>query len=45
MDLARLLDAFVLEKALYELSYELDNRPGWLGIPLGAVLEITGVDA
>ncbi len=44
-DLARLLDAFVLEKALYELGYEVDNRPGWLDIPLGAVLELTGVDA
>ena len=44
-DLARLLDAFVLEKALYELGYELDNRPDWLGIPLGAILDLTGVDA
>ncbi|MDQ2833160.1 MAG: maltose alpha-D-glucosyltransferase [Acidobacteriota bacterium] len=33
-----LLDAFVLEKALYELLYELDNRPGWVRIPLAGIL-------
>ena len=35
----RLLGAFVLEKALYELKYELNNRPHWLGIPLVGILE------
>jgi maltose alpha-D-glucosyltransferase / alpha-amylase len=35
-----LLELFVLEKALYELGYEADNRPGWLGIPLHGLLEI-----
>jgi maltose alpha-D-glucosyltransferase/alpha-amylase len=29
-----LLDAFVLDKALYELAYELNNRPDWVRIPL-----------
>ena len=33
-DFTRLLDAFLLEKALYEVAYELNNRPAWLGIPL-----------
>jgi maltose alpha-D-glucosyltransferase / alpha-amylase len=34
----RLLGAFILEKALYELRYELNNRPHWLGIPLVGIL-------
>jgi predicted trehalose synthase len=33
-----LLDAFILDKVLYELLYELDNRPGWLRVPLGGIL-------
>lgn len=28
-----LLDAFLLEKALYEVAYELNNRPSWVPIP------------
>jgi maltose alpha-D-glucosyltransferase/alpha-amylase len=34
----RLLEAFLLDKALYELRYELNNRPSWIGIPLGGIL-------
>ncbi len=30
-----LLDLFVLEKAFYELRYELANRPDWVPVPLG----------
>ena len=26
-----LLDVFMLDKALYELNYELNNRPDWVG--------------
>jgi maltose alpha-D-glucosyltransferase/alpha-amylase len=33
-----LLEAYLLEKALYELLYELDNRPAWVHIPLAGVL-------
>jgi len=33
-----LLDAYVLDKVLYELVYELDNRPGWVRVPLGGIL-------
>ncbi|HEY6483298.1 MAG TPA: maltose alpha-D-glucosyltransferase [Steroidobacteraceae bacterium] len=36
---APLLQLFEIEKALYELRYELDNRPDWVGIPLHSVLE------
>lgn len=32
------LDAWVLDKALYEVRYELANRPAWVGLPLGALL-------
>ena len=34
-----LLRLFELEKALYELRYELGNRPAWVGIPLQGILE------
>ena len=35
----RLLSAFVLEKATYELAYELNNRPDWVRIPLAGIAE------
>jgi maltose alpha-D-glucosyltransferase/alpha-amylase len=31
---------FELEKALYEVEYEVDNRPAWVGIPLGAAVTL-----
>ncbi|WP_278235040.1 phosphotransferase [Isoptericola sp. AK164] len=34
---ATVLDALVLDKALYEVVYESHHRPTWLPIPLGAV--------
>ncbi len=37
-----LLDAFVLEKALYELGYELNHRPEWIRIPLTGILKLIG---
>jgi maltose alpha-D-glucosyltransferase/alpha-amylase len=42
-DARRLLDLFELEKALYELRYELNNRPGWVSIPLQGVLALAGL--
>ena len=36
--LRRLLDTLVLDKAAYELSYELNNRPDWVDIPLRGLL-------
>lgn len=33
----RLLDLFVLEKALYEICYEAANRPAWLSIPVRGI--------
>ncbi len=35
-----LLAAYLLEKALYELLYELNNRPAWLHIPLAGILAL-----
>ncbi len=35
-----LLDAFLLQKALYEVAYELNNRPGWLQIPVRGILDL-----
>jgi trehalose synthase-fused probable maltokinase len=40
-----LLRLFLLEKALYEVSYELANRPKWIGIPLAGVLALLDRDA
>ncbi len=37
---AALLRAFTLDKALYELLYELNNRPAWVRIPLQGVLAL-----
>jgi maltose alpha-D-glucosyltransferase/alpha-amylase len=39
-DLILLLNAFLMEKAIYELGYELNNRPEWVGIPLGGIKDI-----
>jgi maltose alpha-D-glucosyltransferase/alpha-amylase len=36
----RLLDFFLLEKALYEIEYELSHRPEWLNVPLTGTLRI-----
>lgn len=35
-----LLDLFLLEKAVYEVAYELNSRPAWLSIPLTGVLSV-----
>jgi maltokinase len=39
---AALLRAFELEKAVYEVAYEHDNRPDWLAIPLAAIQALVG---
>jgi maltose alpha-D-glucosyltransferase/alpha-amylase len=35
-----LYTAYLLEKALYELQYELNNRPAWLRIPISGILSM-----
>jgi trehalose synthase-fused probable maltokinase len=34
---SQLLAVFELEKAIYELRYELNNRPDWVGIPVAGI--------
>lgn len=41
-DLEVVLDAYLLEKAVYELIYELNNRPNWVMIPLKGILYLIG---
>jgi maltose alpha-D-glucosyltransferase/alpha-amylase len=36
----KLLAIFLLDKALYELSYELNNRPAWVRVPLMGILSL-----
>jgi maltose alpha-D-glucosyltransferase/alpha-amylase len=40
MQADRLLNAYLLEKAMYELLYELNNRPSWVRIPLAGLLAL-----
>jgi maltose alpha-D-glucosyltransferase / alpha-amylase len=35
-----LLTAFLMEKAVYELAYELNNRPDWAHIPMAGILKL-----
>jgi maltose alpha-D-glucosyltransferase/alpha-amylase len=41
-DLRLLLRSFLILKALYELRYELNNRPKWVAIPLRGILSLIG---
>jgi maltokinase len=40
----QLLSVFELEKAVYELRYELNNRPDWVGIPVAGVVRLLDED-
>jgi len=41
-DLRLILDTHLLEKAVYELVYELNNRPSWVHIPLSGIDQLVG---
>lgn len=39
-ELTILMNAYLLEKAIYEMGYELNNRPGWIKIPLQGIQQL-----
>ena len=39
----QLLDLFLIEKVLYELRYEINNRPDWVKIPLAGLNAVLGL--
>jgi maltokinase len=41
----QLLSVFELEKAVYELRYELNNRPDWVRIPVAGIMRLLEVPA
>lgn len=41
----QLLDLYLLEKSLYELRYELNNRPDWVAIPLAGLRSVLGLQS
>jgi len=43
-DVEIMLHTFMLDKAIYELGYELNNRPDWVAIPLKGIMELLLVD-
>ena len=40
-----ILEVFLLEKAFYELQYELNNRPDWVHIPLAGIVDIIEISS
>ena len=38
--ISNLLAIFELEKAIYELQYELNNRPDWVAIPVAGIARL-----
>ena len=39
-ELSSLLSVYLLEKSIYELGYELNNRPDWVKLPLRGILQL-----
>jgi maltose alpha-D-glucosyltransferase/alpha-amylase len=38
-----LLRLHLLDKCSYEMSYELNNRPAWVGVPMAGLISLAGV--
>lgn len=43
-ELRVLVNAFQMEKAVYEVGYELNNRPQWIRIPLNGIEQLLGIE-
>jgi maltose alpha-D-glucosyltransferase/alpha-amylase len=43
-EIEALLNAYLLEKAIYEIGYELNNRPDWVRIPLAGLKQLLETD-
>ncbi len=43
--LRTLLDAFLIDKAIYEIGYELNNRPEWIKVPVQGILQLLSAEA
>src|SRR5690606_19397997 len=43
VDLQILIETYLLEKVMYELNYELNNRPDWAQIPLKGLKSLIDV--
>jgi trehalose synthase-fused probable maltokinase len=39
-EISKLLEIYLLAKAIYELGYELNNRPAWVGLPLQGIARL-----
>jgi maltose alpha-D-glucosyltransferase/alpha-amylase len=35
-----MLDSFMLQKAVYEIEYELNNRPHWTAVPVRGLISL-----
>ena len=45
LEFENVLQAFLLEKAVYEVGYEINNRPDWLAIPMRGIFQVLGAAA
>jgi maltose alpha-D-glucosyltransferase/alpha-amylase len=43
-EMKTILDAYLLDKAIYEVDYELNNRPDWVRLPLQGILQLLGAE-